>query len=91
MATEDAQFQDLNKRMGVERNYTTTWQLMGNSPVERANRMILQHLVTVIVKSKLDWDEIVPSLLLAYNTTMHNLTGNTPYELVYGRKCNLPC
>ncbi len=79
-----------NKRMGAERNYATTWHPMGNSPVERANWTILQRLATAIVESKLDWDEIVPSLLLVYNTAMHNSTGNTPYELLYGRKCNLP-
>ncbi len=50
----------------------------------------MQRLATAIVESHLDWDEIVPSLLLAYNTTFHNSIGNMPYELMYGRKCNLP-
>ncbi len=63
---------------------------MGNSPVEHANRTIVQWLVTAIVESLLDWDEIVPSLLLTYSTTYHNSIGNTPYELMYGRKCSLP-
>ncbi len=84
------QFEDLNKGLGVKRNYTTTWHPMGNSPVERVNCTIVQRLATAIVESHLDWDEIVPSLLLAYNTTFHNSIGNTPYDLMYGRKCNLP-
>jgi len=32
-----------------------------------------------------DWVEIFPEALWAYQTTWHNTTGFTPYDLVYGK------
>ena len=37
-----------------------------------------------------NWDDLLPFMMLAYNTTVHTSTGFTPYRLVFGDECNLP-
>ena len=37
-----------------------------------------------------NWDDLLPFIMLAYNTTVHTSTGYTPYRLVFGDECNLP-
>ena len=37
-----------------------------------------------------NWDDLLPFMMLAYNTTVHTTTGFTPYRLVFGDEFNLP-
>ena len=37
-----------------------------------------------------NWDDLLPFMMLAYNTTVHTTTGFTPCRLVFGEDCNLP-
>ena len=37
-----------------------------------------------------NWDDLLPFMMLACNTTVHTTTGFTPYRLVFGEECNLP-
>lgn len=40
--------------------------------------------------SPLNWDNWLKYYQFAYNTTVHTITGKTPFELVFGKLCNLP-
>ena len=37
-----------------------------------------------------DWDEQLPSALLAYRVSNQSSTGVTPFEMLYGRDARLP-
>ena len=37
-----------------------------------------------------NWDDLLPFMMLTYNTTVHTSTGFTPHRLVFGEECNLP-
>ena len=39
---------------------------------------------------KKDWDLWLPYAIFSFNTSVHESTGVTPHELVFGRKVNLP-
>ena len=48
-------------------------------------------MLTMFVSREHDnWDDLLPFMMLAYNTTVHTTTGYTPYRLVFGEECNLP-
>lgn len=46
-------------------------------------------LASYIRKNQNDWDEYLPLVAQAYNTTISDATGMTPYFLMYGREMNM--
>lgn len=54
--------------------------------METTNK-VLEGIITKIVHlHRKDWVERLPEALWAYKTTWRNTTGNSPYELVYGKE-----
>ena len=41
-------------------------------------------------EDELSWDLHVPTLLLAYRTSVHETTGVTPFDLMFGREPRVP-
>ncbi|MGL4645552.1 MAG: hypothetical protein ACRCVL_00305, partial [Cetobacterium sp.] len=58
--------------------------------MERFNRTLLQMLGTLSTKEKSHWKDIVKPLVHAYNCTRNDVTGFSPYELMFGRQPRLP-
>ncbi len=86
---ESRLIKELCRIVGIHKVRTTPYHPRGN-PVERFNRTLLQMLGTLENKNKSSWKEYVKPLVHAYNCTRNDVTGYTPYELMYGRKPRLP-
>ncbi len=41
-------------------------------------------------ETTLNWDEFLPALMLAYNTSYHSTIATTPFELLFGVRPRLP-
>ena len=59
--------------------------------VERFNRTLEQYLSKVVNERQDDWDTQIPLFLLAYRGSIHNITGETPVNILFGRELRLPC
>ncbi|KAF7642191.1 hypothetical protein LDENG_00262800 [Lucifuga dentata] len=86
---ESRTIKELCRIAGIQKVRTTPYHPRGN-PVERFNRTLLQMLGTLENKDKSHWHEFVKPLVHAYNCTWNDVTGFTPYELMFGRQPRLP-
>ena len=71
---------------GVKFTHSTPRHPQTNGMVERLNRSLSQNMRTLISDPKhRDWDTRLPAAVYAYNTAVHDVTGFTPFFLMFGR------
>ena len=37
-----------------------------------------------------DWDDLLPAVMMAYRSSVHESMGFSPYRLMFGEECTLP-
>ena len=80
----------LSELLGTVKTKTTPYHPRSDGLVERFNRTLLAMLAMFVSREHDNWDDLLPFMMLAYNTTVHTTTGFTPYRLVFGEESNLP-
>lgn len=76
--------------LGIEKTRTTAFYPASDGLVERVQRTIEDMLSKYVKSNQRDWDEILPFMLMAYNSSKHETTNQTPSLLFLGREPNLP-
>ena len=74
----------------IHKTRTTAYHPHCNGLVERFNSKLLDMLSTTVKDHKMDWDQCIRRVCLAYNSSVHASTGYSPFYLMYGRQVNLP-
>ena len=64
--------------------------LQANGLDERYNQTLQNMLVKYTHQQKAVWDDFLDTCVYAYNTSVHETTGFTPFELMFGRRAVLP-
>jgi hypothetical protein len=76
--------------MGIKNVYTTAYHPQTNAHAERFNRYLAAALSLYVNPSQRDWDLYLPAAIMAYRSSVHDVTKFSPYYLLYGRIPRLP-
>ena len=58
--------------------------------MECFNRTLLMMLAMFAGENRDDWDDLLPAVMMAYRSSVHESTGFSPYRLMFGEECTLP-
>ena len=75
---------------GSHKTRTTPYHPESDGMVERFNRTLLMMLAMFAGKNRDDWDDLLPAVMMAYRSSVHESTGFSPYRLMFGEECTLP-
>eukprot|EP00731_Ephydatia_muelleri_P006450 Em0003g698a len=80
----------LAKALGVKRIYTTPYHPQCNGTDKRFNQTLQNMLVKFIMDKKDVWDGFLDTCVYAYNTSVHESTSFSPFEVMFGRRGFMP-
>ncbi|KZS09764.1 Uncharacterized protein APZ42_025929 [Daphnia magna] len=76
--------------MEVDNRTTTPYHTQANGLVERLNHTLGDILSMYINSPHSNLEDILPYITFAYNSSIQELTGKTPFFLIYDREARLP-
>ena len=76
--------------LGTHHMKTAVYHPQANGVVERFNATFHPQLAKLYDANINNWDEYLFSVIYAYNTGKQSSTGYSPFELMFGRRPNLP-
>ncbi len=74
----------------MQHSKTSPYHPQCNAEVEVFNKTVKKYLASYVDESTLNWEEWLPALMLAYNTSYHSTIATMPFELLFGVKPRLP-
>lgn len=72
----------------IQRITSTAFHPQSLGSLERAHRVFVDYLKHYCTKA--DWDDWIKFGMFSYNTSVHEATGFTPHELVFGVRALIP-
>ena len=76
--------------LGIKKIRTTAYHPQSNGAVERSHQTLQRMLGKLEGTQRKHWPEYLASVTLAYNATRSQVTGYSPYFLMFGRRPRLP-
>ncbi|KAL6723889.1 hypothetical protein Aduo_018844 [Ancylostoma duodenale] len=81
--------QELRTHMGIGHVFTKGYNPRENGITERFNQTLIQ-MLRKKTSVPAEWDKILPACVFAYNTTVHESTGESPFFLLHGFDAHVP-
>ena len=78
------------KLLGIERIRTMPYHPQTNGSAERVHQTLQRMIGKLNPEKHRKWPEHIGSVLIAYNATQSQVTGYSPYFLMFGRRPQLP-
>jgi len=75
---------NLTKKFNIKHFKTTAYHPQSNGSLERSHYVLTEYLKTQINKDE-EWDEHISLAMFSYNTSVHESTSYSPYELIFGK------
>ena len=83
-------FKSVTKMLQLDKTPTTAFHPQSNAVIERTNRTLLNMLAEMTDKNQRNWSELLPYVILAYGTSVHESTGYTLYFVHFSHEATLP-
>uniref|UniRef100_A0A671YZ42 Integrase catalytic domain-containing protein n=1 Tax=Sparus aurata TaxID=8175 RepID=A0A671YZ42_SPAAU len=87
---ESALFKELCRLLHMHKSRTTPYHPQSDGLIERFNRTLLSMLSLFVEDNQLNWDTLLPYVMLAYRSSVHASTSFTPYRVLFGQEIVLP-
>ena len=87
---ENGLMKSLCTLLGYVKTRTAPYHPESDGMVERFNRTCLMMLSMFVNDRRDNWHELLPFVMHAYRTSVHESTGYSPYRLMMGEECSLP-
>ena len=81
---ENKVMQELCLLCGSHKTRTTPYHPQRDGLVECFNRTLLMMLAMFAGENRDDWDDLLPAVMMAYRSSVHESTGFSPYRLKFG-------
>ena len=78
------------KLLGIEKIRTTPYHPQTNRLAERVHQTLQRMIGKLDLEKCRKWPEHIGSILIAYNATRSQVTGYSPYFLMFGQRPRLP-
>ena len=80
----------LATNVGITRRLTTPYHPQANGFDERFNQTLQNMLAKFVQSKKSSWSSVLDTFVFAYNTSQHESTCFTPFEMMFGRLATIP-
>ena len=87
---ENGLMKSLCSLLGCVKTLTVPYHPESDGMVERFNRTCLMMLPKFVNDRRDNWHELLPFVMHAYRTSVHESTGYSPFRLMMGEECLLP-
>ncbi|KAL6424939.1 hypothetical protein ACFW04_010072 [Cataglyphis niger] len=77
-----ALMRNLTKRFNIQHFKTTAYHPQSNGSIERSHHVLTEYLKTQVEKEK-EWDNYINMAMFSYNTSVHEGTKFSPFELIF--------
>ena len=85
-----ALIEELCSAFGIQKCRTTAYHTQCNGQVEHFHQTLFRMIRKLATDKKAQWEQHLPELLQAYNSTQSAVTGYSPHYLMFGRQPRLP-
>jgi hypothetical protein len=87
---ESRLMQEVCRLLGINKTRTTPLHPQSDGQTERANSTLLNMLSKLAVDEPQNWDKMLPYACMAYNSSVHSVTGESPNKLMLNRELRAP-
>ena len=83
-------FSEMCQLLSVNKTRTSACHPEGNGQVENLHKTLRSMLKARVEDNPATWDEHLDFCMMAYRSSVHSSTGQTPFELMLGREMRIP-
>lgn len=80
----------VTKLFKIKKFRTSSYRAQSNGALERSHACLVEFLRFYVNEKKENWKEYLDFYTFSYNSSVHEATGFSPFEIVYGRVPRIP-